>query len=253
VREVYTARKAEAQTLDSSDLLRVTATLLEGGHRAEIVRRLTSRYRYLFVDEFQDTDRIQKRIVDVFLGHLAGALVVGDTKQSLYGWRAADVSILGQMATENGVRVFSLSVSRRPTRPLLDARTPCSRQPVCGIRTYANRYSLGRHDRAAERHRPRHPGACWPGPAGAEWNPCHRGPDPAVARYFDRRPEDRTVATGRPGDIAVLFRSNWVLREYEEGFDPAAPGRTASASSTRAGGVLPAAPSSRRRTRCCGC
>src|SRR5207249_950771 len=73
-------------------------------------------------DEFQDTDRVQKRIVDAFLGHLPGLLVVGDTKQSIYGWRSADVSLLREIAGENGVPVLPLSISRRPTRPLLDAQ-----------------------------------------------------------------------------------------------------------------------------------
>src|SRR5205085_2700236 len=93
---LYRERKAEGQVLDTNDLLSLTASVFGGDGGTEIVAKLTRRYRYLFIDEFQDTDRLQKRIVDVFLCRLAGLLVVGDTKQSIYEWRSADVSILGE-------------------------------------------------------------------------------------------------------------------------------------------------------------
>jgi DNA helicase-2/ATP-dependent DNA helicase PcrA len=218
VTELYAARKAEAQVLDANDLLRLTASLLEGPHRIEIVRKIAARYRYLFIDEFQDTDRTQKRIADAFLGHLAGVLVVGDIKQSLYGWRSADVSLLGDVAHENGVTVLSLSVSRRPTRPLLAAQNAlfgriADNYPELGEPLQPWEETLEPQSglppmtfvRGGKDTRP---------PSGIE------ATADQVRWWLEQQiddPRSRELRPVAPGDIAVLFRSNWVLRAYEEG------------------------------------
>jgi DNA helicase-2/ATP-dependent DNA helicase PcrA len=120
--ERYAALKQERQVLDSNDLLRETADLLTQPAGSRVLDRLGRRYRYLFVDEFQDTDEVQKRIVDAFRGRLQGIMVVGDRKQSIYGFRGAAPSLLDRIAKENGVTVLPLNVSRRPTRALLQAQ-----------------------------------------------------------------------------------------------------------------------------------
>lgn len=118
----YTTLKAERNGLDQTDLLSLTLALLTGGSGAAVAARVAARHPFVFVDEFQDTDRLQKGILDALLPHLHGLLVVGDRKQSIYGFRAADVSILRELAAENGVPILPLSVSRRPSEPLLRAQ-----------------------------------------------------------------------------------------------------------------------------------
>lgn len=117
--ELYSERKAEKQLLDQADLLLRTAQLLEGSGANRMCERLKERFRYLFIDEFQDTDEVQKRIVDALYPHLEGMLIVGDRKQSIYGFRSANVHLLPQIARENQTEVLPLNVSRRPTRQLL--------------------------------------------------------------------------------------------------------------------------------------
>jgi len=78
---------------DFDDLLHKTSTLLD---RPEVLAALRERFRYLFVDEFQDTDRVQASIIDRLARDREGryvpgkTIIVGDPKQSIYSFRGAD-------------------------------------------------------------------------------------------------------------------------------------------------------------------
>lgn len=117
----YAMDKQAEGVVDTDDLLIKTAELLSDG-TTQLPQRLGTRFRFLFVDEFQDTDRTQKQIVDALTPHLEAVLVVGDRKQSVYRFRAAQPSLLDELADENGSSVLPLSMSRRPTQQLLDAQ-----------------------------------------------------------------------------------------------------------------------------------
>jgi ATP-dependent exoDNAse (exonuclease V) beta subunit len=120
--EYYTDIKKEHGGVDTTDLLMLTAKVMEK-YKNHINPLLEGRFKYLFVDEFQDTDKIQKRMIDQLLPALRGILVVGDRKQAIYGWRGADDSVLTGMAKDSGMGdPLVLSVSRRPTKALLDAQ-----------------------------------------------------------------------------------------------------------------------------------
>ncbi len=80
--------------LSFGDLLERAGELLE--RHPEVVRRLRARYRQVLVDEFQDTDAVQCRLVRALClggsGTRPGLFLVGDPKQSIYGWRNADLA-----------------------------------------------------------------------------------------------------------------------------------------------------------------
>jgi ATP-dependent helicase/nuclease subunit A len=86
-------RKRGLGVVDFDDLLLRTHALLDD---EAVLERVRGQFDYLFVDEFQDTDRIQAQIIDRLARDAAGALVpgrtvvVGDPKQSIYGFRRAD-------------------------------------------------------------------------------------------------------------------------------------------------------------------
>lgn len=107
--------------VDTNDLLLLTAKLLKK-HHSQIGPLWAGRYKYLFIDEFQDTDRMQKNVVQELVPYLQRVLVVGDRKQSIYAFRGAEDSMLEEIANENNVRMLPLSVSRRPTKPLLEVQ-----------------------------------------------------------------------------------------------------------------------------------
>ncbi len=85
----YQKRLAAAGALDFDDLLMKTAGLLEGD--PELRDRLNRRYRYLLVDEYQDTNTCQYRIARALSRGHDNLFVTGDPDQSIYGWRGADI------------------------------------------------------------------------------------------------------------------------------------------------------------------
>jgi DNA helicase-2/ATP-dependent DNA helicase PcrA len=115
----YTVRKIEHQFLDYDDLLIYLLRLL--ADHPMIAQRLSSSYRYIMVDEYQDTNRIQADI----LYHLAGShhnlMVVGDDSQSIYAFRGANFKNIMEFPQRfPGARVIALEENYRSTQPILD-------------------------------------------------------------------------------------------------------------------------------------
>ncbi|MBJ6146297.1 exodeoxyribonuclease V subunit beta [Hymenobacter sp. BT559] len=114
----YAEKKREMQVLDPHDLIEQAANLLTTSkYHGSIAKQIALRYRYLFIDEFQDTDAIQQRMVEALIPHLKGLLVVGDQKQSIYAFRGTQDNILLQMAKNYMAtkKPLPLYISRRPT------------------------------------------------------------------------------------------------------------------------------------------
>ncbi|WP_431266903.1 UvrD-helicase domain-containing protein [Dankookia sp. P2] len=84
---------------------------------------VAQRHPYLFVDEFQDTDRVQDSILRALAPRLGRLVVVGDAKQSIYGFRGAQHTLLKGLAKDfTGADPLPLTGARRPTRRLLAAQ-----------------------------------------------------------------------------------------------------------------------------------
>src|SRR5205085_5318642 len=87
----------------------------------EFRRRVRERFRYLIVDEFQDTNRIQLDFIRLAAAEDFGNVtVVGDVKQSIYGWRDAEIE---NIRTRFPGRRLPLTVNRRSFQEVLDAAT----------------------------------------------------------------------------------------------------------------------------------
>ena len=113
--------------VDFDDLLLRTLAVL--GHE-DVVERVRGQFDFIFVDEFQDTDRIQAKIIDRLARDRSGALVegktivVGDPKQSIYAFRRADPETYDAFTRElitAGAEDRKLLDQFRSTPPLLDA------------------------------------------------------------------------------------------------------------------------------------
>lgn len=90
---IFAAYQQELKTLnavDFDDLLILAVKVLN--EDAEVRQRWQSRFEYLMVDEFQDTNGLQLELVSLLAGGRHNVCVVGDDDQSIYGWRGADVS-----------------------------------------------------------------------------------------------------------------------------------------------------------------
>jgi DNA helicase-2/ATP-dependent DNA helicase PcrA len=109
-----------AGAVDFDDLLLKTVALLaEHPGVRDAYRR---RFRYMLVDEYQDTNRAQYEIVRHLAGPDGNLTVVGDEDQSIYSWRGADLgNILDFEADFPGARVFRLEENYRSTQAILDA------------------------------------------------------------------------------------------------------------------------------------
>ena len=75
--------------IDFDDILNLTLTLFE--NHPEVMDSLTERFRYIMVDEYQDTNRIQYKLLQHLTKRNRNLCVVGDDDQSIYGWRGAEV------------------------------------------------------------------------------------------------------------------------------------------------------------------
>jgi DNA helicase-2/ATP-dependent DNA helicase PcrA len=116
----YEAALTRAGAADFGDLLMRPVRLLEEDEGLR--RRWGGRFEHLLVDEFQDTNPVQYRLLRLLAGSKGNVCVVGDDDQAIYRWRGADVeNILGFDADFPGTRVVKLERNYRSTRNVLDA------------------------------------------------------------------------------------------------------------------------------------
>jgi DNA helicase II / ATP-dependent DNA helicase PcrA len=114
----YEERKRASHSLDFDDLLTHLLALLEDPLRGPSI---SSIFRYVLVDEYQDTNAIQARIVDRFASASGNCFVVGDDAQSIYGFRGADVQNILNFPNEHpNAKVFKLLTNYRSTPEILD-------------------------------------------------------------------------------------------------------------------------------------
>ncbi|MBL8605548.1 MAG: UvrD-helicase domain-containing protein [Myxococcales bacterium] len=116
----YEAQLAKNNAVDFGDLLSRTALLIE---RDDAVRGLLQQeWRYLLVDEFQDTNNVQCRILKALAGPSQNLCVVGDDDQAIYAWRGADVrNILDFRKDYPAATVIKLEENYRCTGRVLAA------------------------------------------------------------------------------------------------------------------------------------
>jgi ATP-dependent helicase/nuclease subunit A len=222
--ERYARKKQEAAALDFEDLQLLARNLLS---QDAVRRQLARTYSHILVDEYQDTNHLQYEILLPLLDDLrtGNLFIVGDPKQSIYGFRNADVEVFYRtcadiLRTAGTDSAVVLGESFRPLRDLvafvnlvfgrLLTRTgspsggPVSYDPL--VRARANE-----HAGAVELLIPGADGLT----EGARIAKRILAMLQDGSRVFDDREEGRPV---EPGDIAVLLRSRTHLPELEEAF-----------------------------------
>ncbi|MBF0514824.1 MAG: ATP-dependent helicase, partial [Desulfovibrionaceae bacterium] len=123
----YAAFKAARGLLDYDDLLFLLERLL--AQRPDVAEGLRARYRYVMVDEYQDTNMVQARLVRHLAGPAGNVMAVGDDAQSIYAFRGANVeNILRFPEDFPGARIVTLEENYRSTQPILDLTNEILRQ-----------------------------------------------------------------------------------------------------------------------------
>lgn len=196
VEEIYPKYQAalyRAGAVDFDDLLLRTALLLK--NHEEIRARLDSRFRYILVDEYQDTNLVQYAIVRALSRDFPNLAVTGDPDQSIYGWRGANIrNILEFEKDFQQVKVVRLEENYRSTGAILAVASELIRHNK--QRKEKELFTLGR-----------------------------RGEKPRILSCYNQQEEaeviaaeiaDEIAAGGRsPGDYAIFFRMNALSRNLE--------------------------------------
>ncbi|MEI6653405.1 MAG: ATP-dependent helicase [Verrucomicrobiota bacterium] len=119
VRLGYIEKKRAANSMDFDDLLVLTVRLFE--KRPEVLAIYQNKFTHILVDEYQDTNLVQGRMIDLLAGKSTSLMAVGDDAQSIYSWRGADMGhILGFSKRYPGARVFTIDTNYRSVPELLD-------------------------------------------------------------------------------------------------------------------------------------
>jgi DNA helicase-2/ATP-dependent DNA helicase PcrA len=192
VYERYTAALRASNALDFDDLLLKTVELFEN---AETVRnRYAERFRYVMVDEYQDTNRPQYLLIRRLSEHYRNLCVVGDPDQSIYKWRGADLrNILDFERDFADAAVVRLEQNYRSTQMILDAATAVISQ-----------------------NRNRKPKRLWTDRQGGSKIVYFRGVDDLDEAAFITRVARSAISEDLQSVAAVLYRTNAQSRVIED-------------------------------------
>lgn len=119
IRDEYNKYKRQKSLLDYDDLLVFLKNLLS---RHEDVRAsLSAKYKYIMVDEYQDTNKLQAQIACLLAAGQANIMVVGDDAQSIYSFRGANFkNIIDFPMIFKGAKIITLEENYRSTQPILN-------------------------------------------------------------------------------------------------------------------------------------
>ncbi|MCI7223766.1 ATP-dependent helicase [Fusobacterium sp.] len=117
--EKYNRNLKSNNAMDFSDILVNTYNLLKLPH---ILERIQNKYRYVMIDEYQDTNNLQYKIIDLIARKNLNLCVVGDENQSIYGFRGANISnILNFEKNYSNSKIIKLEENYRSTSVILEA------------------------------------------------------------------------------------------------------------------------------------
>ena len=118
--QIYQDELKKNQTMDFDDLIMKTIQLFESS--PETLEFYQRKFRYIHVDEYQDTNEAQYRLVNMLAQGFRNLCVVGDADQSIYGWRGANMeNILNFEKDYKDATVIKLEQNYRSTKTILQA------------------------------------------------------------------------------------------------------------------------------------
>lgn len=192
---LYDQALAADGALDFDDLLAKSVRLLE--NNPGVREHYQKRWPYVHVDEYQDTNKIQARMMELLLGPAQNICAVGDVDQTIYGWRGAEIKNIMQFEKNfPGAKVVILEENYRSTKTIIAAANEVIAKNV--YRPEKNLYT-NNHD--------------------GDKIGLYQAFDEADEAGFVVRKVKELIAQGsQPKDFCVLYRANFQSRAIEEAF-----------------------------------
>jgi len=191
---LYEQELRKSHALDFGDLLHVTVKLFET--KPQVLQNYQNQFEHILVDEYQDTNYVQYKIVELLSRIHKNIFVVGDDNQSIYGWRGADIkNILNFEKDYSDTQIIKLERNYRSTKTILKA---------------ANKLIL--------QNKNRHDKNLWTeNAAGDQINYYEARDDKDEAKHVSSQIVYETKTGGYSyKDIAIFFRTNSQSRLIEE-------------------------------------
>ena len=192
----YEERKRAAGALDFDDL--ITETVLLFRQRPEVLEHYQERFRYILIDEYQDTNRAQYQLVNQLAAKYRNVCVVGDADQGVYSWRGATIQNLLDFERDYpDAEVFLMEQNYRSTSNILAVANALIEHNV-----------------------QRKPKSLWTEIAGGELAVRFRADDEHEEALFVAEETHRLVEEEghRYSDIAIFYRTNAQSRVLEDVF-----------------------------------
>lgn len=116
---IYSIICERAGAVDFNELLHRTVWLLQTNEDVRL--RLNNRFKHILIDEFQDTDSVQYKLMSLLKGENGRIFVVGDDDQAIYGWRGADYENLNRLVQDvPDINLLPLNINYRSTQNILN-------------------------------------------------------------------------------------------------------------------------------------
>ncbi len=193
VYEEYQAYLRENNLVDFDDLLCLTYEILDAND--ELAREISQKYNYIMVDEYQDTNELQLKLLKKLCLTHDNICVVGDDDQSIYGWRGAHIRNIMEFDQDfKGAKVYKLEENYRSKEPILR---------VANALIEHNRSRLGKKLISTRG-------------SGDEVAVLHSLDESDEARVIASRIQKLLASGVKASEIAVLYRVNVLSRSLEE-------------------------------------
>ncbi len=114
----YQQRLTECNALDFDDLLTKTYEILQ--NNSDILEKYQQKFKYISIDEFQDTNKVQYDIAKILASKNHNILVVGDEDQCIYGWRGANINNISNFINDFNPVVIKLEQNYRSTKRIIN-------------------------------------------------------------------------------------------------------------------------------------
>jgi len=196
VYKMYQQKLVLNNALDFDDLLMLSVVVLE--EHEDIRQKYQARFKYILVDEYQDTNGAQYQLTKILAARHHNLCVVGDADQSIYGWRGADIrNIMDFESDYPEAKTVKLEQNYRSTQNILAA---------------ANAVIENNRNRKAKE--------LWTENVVGEKITSYQASDERDEAQFVATTvmKQKTIFNASYGDVAILYRTNAQSRALEEGF-----------------------------------